>query len=68
MRKFANTILLTSVFVAAMSSTVFAGTWKQDQTGWYWEEENGSYPISDWKWLDGNNDGIAECYYFDDRS
>lgn len=26
---------------------------------------NGSYPVSAWKWIDGNNDGIAESYYFD---
>ena len=43
----------------------FAGEWKQDTKGWWWQEDNGSYPVSAWKWIDGNNDGIAECYYFD---
>ena len=23
------------------------------------------YPKSQWQWIDGNKDGIAECYYFD---
>lgn len=32
---------------------------------WWWKNSDGSYPKSEWKWLDGNNDGIAECYYFD---
>ena len=28
-------------------------------------EHHGSYPVSQWKWLDGNKDGIYECYAFD---
>ena len=37
----------------------------QNTTGWWWQEDNGSYPVSQWKWLDGNKDGIYECYAFD---
>lgn len=43
----------------------FAGEWKQDSKGWRYQENNGAFQISTWKWIDGNNDGIAECYYFD---
>lgn len=43
----------------------FAGQWKQDSIGWWWQNDDGSYPVSTWEWLDGNNDGVAECYYFD---
>lgn len=42
----------------------FAGQWKQDNIGWWYQEDNGSYPVSTWKWIDGNGDGVAECYYF----
>ena len=42
-----------------------AAGWKQDGAGWWWQEDNGSYPVSQWKWLDGNKDGIYECYAFD---
>lgn len=42
----------------------FAGQWKQDNIGWWYQEDNGSYPVSTWKWIDGNGDGAAECYYF----
>lgn len=42
----------------------FAGQWKQDTKGWWYQEDNGSYPASTWKWIDGNGDGVAECYYF----
>lgn len=32
--------------------------WKQDNTGWWWKEENGTYPISTWKQIGG------KYYYF----
>lgn len=54
--------LMTSML---FTSTAFAGQWKQDSTGWWWQEDNGTYPINQWQWIDGNQDGIAECYYFD---
>ena len=44
----------------------FAGQWKQDSTGWWYQNDDGSYPTSTWKWIDGNNDGIAESYYFNE--
>lgn len=49
----------------AMTIPVFAGSWQSNTTGWWWRNDNGSYPVNTWEWLDGNRDGIAECYYFD---
>ena len=50
--------------ISAMSS--FAN-WHMDNTGYWWENEDGSYAKDQWLWLDGNQDGIAECYYFDEN-
>lgn len=36
-----------------------AATWKQNKTGCWWEEDNGSYPVSTWKSIGGT------WYYFD---
>ncbi len=36
-----------------------------DEEGYWWQNDDGSYPVSQWQWLDGNLDGISECYYFD---
>ena len=36
----------------------FAGEWKQDAKGWWWQEDNGSYPTSTWKEINGRQ------YYF----
>lgn len=30
-----------------------------------YENEDGGCAASGWYWLDGNRDGTAECYYFD---
>lgn len=57
-----------AILVAAMTMgatmSVWAGEWRQDGTGWWWQEDNGGYPVNTWQWIDGNRDGVAECYYF----
>ncbi len=37
----------------------------QNATGWWYDYGNGTWPANSWQWIDGNGDGIAECYYFD---
>ncbi len=46
------------------SFMVQAGAWKANNVGWWYDYGNGTYPASCWQWIDGNNDGVAECYYF----
>lgn len=40
------------------------GAWKQDAAGWWYDNGDGTWPAGGWKWIDGNHDGVAECYYF----
>ena len=47
-----------------LSFTALAGSWKKDAKGWWYDYGNGSYPANKWEWIDGNGDGLAECYYF----
>ena len=67
MRKFKGIklVLSTAVFMAAFAVNAYAGRWAQDSTGWWYDWGNGSWPSSSWQWIDGNSDGVAECYYFD---
>ena len=37
---------------------------KKDPNEWYYKKDDGTYLKNVWEWLDGNQDGIAECYYF----
>ena len=64
MKKFIG-LAAVAAFSSIMASSAMAGTWKQNNVGWWFDNGNGTYPASTWQWIDGNNDGIAECYYFD---
>lgn len=54
-----------AAFVVSMDMVSFAGQWVQNNQGWWFDNGNGTWPASSWQWIDGNGDGIAECYYFD---
>lgn len=54
-----------SLMVMGTTMSSYAGTWQSDANGWWWKNDDGSYPVSTWKWIDGNSDGVAECFYFD---
>ena len=61
-----NAALLLSLSAAFPS---MAGVWKQGEGTnagrWWYDNEDGTWASSGWKWIDGNSDGTAECYYFD---
>ena len=52
---------------------LLSGTAKADwvkgnsKNAWWYDLGNGKYYLSSWQWIDGNHDGIAECYYFDEN-
>ena len=62
-------------FLCAFMSFVFllSGTAKADwvkgesKNAWWYDLGNGNYYKSSWQWIDGNHDGIAECYCFDEN-
>lgn len=61
----------TAICSLLMSSTVFAGSWQtgtgKNQGKWWYDNGNGSYTSNGWQWIDGNGDGTAESYYFDEN-
>ena len=64
MRKHLYFGLVSVLMTMIVSSTAFAGTWKSDSKGWWYQNDDGSYPAGAWQWIDSNGDGTAECYYF----
>lgn len=59
-------IAVTAIMITfGMSFSASGAGWQKDETGWIWQKEDGSRISGQWEWLDGNEDGIAECYYFD---
>lgn len=64
MRKWIKGLLVSSAMTLSLSSTAYAGNWWLDMNGWWYQEADGSYAKDGWNWIDGDDDGIAECYYF----
>lgn len=56
--------MLTVSLMAVMQ--VYASGWQHDGIGrWYATNVDCSnWYANGWQWIDDNNDGIAECYYF----
>lgn len=54
----AKVLLATMILTATMGLTTYAAEWKQDTTGWWYEQDGGGYATG-WQWIDG------KCYYFD---
>lgn len=49
-----------------LSVPAFAGgMWQQTNGKWWYLNGDGTYEKDCWTWIDGNNDGVAEVYYFD---
>lgn len=64
MRKSIATLIGTMILSAAFAAAAFAGEWRKDGMGYWWENDDGSRLASCWKWLDGDRDGSAQCFYF----
>ena len=58
-------LLCSILFTLTLSFSCFAGSWKQDAKGYWYQNDDGSYPKNTWQWIDADGDHIAYCYYFD---
>ena len=67
MKSITKTLFIAGAFSMALSISAIAGSWGKNENGWWYLNDDGSYPVSEWKWIDSNNDGTSECYYFDDE-
>ena len=58
-------VLAALSLALAMPWTAAAAEWKMSNGRWWYSLDGGRYPVNGWMWIDGDRDGIAECYYFD---
>lgn len=60
---------LAAATMMTLSMSLYADStgWRKNATGWWYATNDAgtTWHASSWQWLDGNKDGIAECYYFD---
>lgn len=77
MKKTSMTAVLTAAMTLALSINTLAFTlsvgWKSEQlrgsTHWHYDKTGyGNFAVNEWLWIDSDNDGIAQCYYFDSTS
>lgn len=69
MKKVLKITAVTTLLSLGLAFSSYAGQWKQG-TGanagkWWYDEDNGTYATNGWRWIDGDGDGIAENYCFD---
>lgn len=57
--KKAIAIVIAIATMASQAMPAMAAEWKQNEIGYWYQEDNGSYPTNSWKWINGR------CYYFD---
>lgn len=67
MKKWKKILLTVIPATLALSFTSLAGEWHLDMNGWWYENDDGSYLRNGWYWIDGDEDGLAECYYFGNK-
>lgn len=53
-------IVMVVALSATMSIPALAGEWKQDNAGYWYQNDDGGYPVKQWKEIDGKQ------YYFGD--
>lgn len=58
---------LTAALTISSAMTAFAAGWQKNNTGWWYgtNADNSTWYANGWQWVDGNGDGVSECYYFD---
>ena len=69
MKKVLKVTAVAALLSLGLAFSSYAGQWKQGAGAnagkWWYDEENGTYAMNGWRWIDGNGDGIAENYCFD---
>lgn len=55
-------IVFALAFTVMFSLTAYAGEWKQDDTGWWYQNDDGSYIANDWL-----KDKNGDWYHFDEN-
>lgn len=68
-RKMKMTAALSAALMMSVMAAIpgFAAGWQKNNTGWWYgtNADNSAWYANGWQWIDGNGDGVSECYYFD---
>lgn len=65
MRKRWMLVMTAAVLTMAVSVPAYAGEWKKNDKGWWWEAEDGSYPTDCLMRIGSEKTGQSNLCYFD---
>lgn len=61
--------LTTGLLSLSVAFPAMAGSWKNgagdNAARWWYDNGYNTWAANGWRWIDGNQDGVSECYYFD---
>ena len=61
--------LTTGLLSLSAAFPAMAGSWKNgagdNAARWWYDNGDNTWAANGWRWIDGNQDGVSECYYFD---
>ena len=63
-KKIVSAVICTAMIAAMSVVPAVAGSWQLTDGKWWYQNDDGTYPKSEWKWIDTDGDGISENYYF----
>ncbi len=52
-------LILSAAMTIGIGTVSYAGQWQSNSTGWWWQEDDGTWPANGWKEING------KYYYFD---
>ena len=61
MKKHLITVIMASAMAWTIAMTSYAGQWQENNQGWWYQNDDGSYPLNGWQWIDGRS------YYFNSQ-
>ncbi|MCI8453425.1 MAG: hypothetical protein HFE84_02240 [Lachnospiraceae bacterium] len=60
-----QTLCLSTAMILVFPLLSYAGEWQETSSQKRWLKDDGTHAVSQWEWIDDDNDGFAKCYYFD---
>ncbi|ETP72501.1 hypothetical protein UYO_1575 [Lachnospiraceae bacterium JC7] len=66
-KKIVATGTVAALSVAMLAGTAIAGAFVTNEKGIWFDNGDGTFPASVWKWIDADGDGQYQCFAFDEN-
>lgn len=66
-KKIVATGTVAALGVSMLTATAIAGSFVTNETGIWYQNDDGTFPAKVWKWIDADGDGQYQCFAFDEN-